>query len=69
MLSLKMSWASGIEGQIVDIDQEAKEYTINDVDYDVETIVHFKDVIGYTNLSTRLINDEFLGTILVTLGY
>ena len=37
-------------GQIVDIDQEAKEYTINDVDYDVETIVHFKDVIGYTNL-------------------
>ena len=37
-------------GEIVDIDEEAKEYTVHDVDYDVETIIHFKDVIGYTSL-------------------
>ena len=28
-------------GEIVDIDEEAKEYTVNDVDYDVEKI-HFR---------------------------
>ena len=37
-------------GEIVDIDEEAKEYTVNDADYDVEKRIHFKDVIGYTNL-------------------
>ena len=38
-------------GEIVDVDEDAKEYTIqykND-GYDIETKVHFKDVLGHSD--------------------